>query len=217
MSTLPTEIDLAASSDAEVMQAFVEEIRLLSDLEAADEVGLSHEAVRRYRNGEWKRLQKATRRKIEGYLRSRSTQSGVAERRRVYIDAGVPRVSDVFTAFEQIAAIVDEARGVAPGREVPRPSRSGNPEEIVAQPDSSTGHPSTVALLETLLDAHRDLDDRIQVAFEEADLDAWWRRKRGEMDDVEWRAWRTVCRGAVLAGGYDPVIDQGSDPVAGDV
>lgn len=53
-----------------MVAAFVAEVerRGLGDREAGEEVGLSHEQVRKYRKGEWVRLYPATRRKMRAFL-----------------------------------------------------------------------------------------------------------------------------------------------------
>ena len=50
------------------MEEFLEVIQAYSDHEAGNLLGLSHTAIYKYRKGDWKRIYKATRRKIEAFL-----------------------------------------------------------------------------------------------------------------------------------------------------
>ena len=53
--------------DEELVRSFVAAIDGLSDREAADRVGLSHERIRQFRTGAWVRFNAATRREMRAF------------------------------------------------------------------------------------------------------------------------------------------------------
>lgn len=55
-------------TDKELVDALLNHVEGLSDREAADLTGFAHQGIRKYRNGNWRRLQAATRRRIEALV-----------------------------------------------------------------------------------------------------------------------------------------------------
>lgn len=178
------------------MRRFLAATSRLSTHEAGRSVGLSHEAIRKYRDGNWKQLQAASRRKLEDYL------SGVRS------DA-VPEAT-LSAADSDAIRIIEKIRQLVAVPEAPNVSAVDQPAEI--QPSETK--PLGVAMLEGYQNNPKKQQDiRERFGNHELVLVAYVHARmlgmvaRGELGQSDWDRWD----GYTIGKDYFP--DEGLGPV----